>query len=380
MENIITRLKGDFAKHIKFGKITALYGARRVGKTYLVRHYLKTLKNKRILSVSGDDINVRNIMSSENTKEILNFTEGYDIVFIDEAQRIPKIGFGLKILIDNIQNLQVIVSGSASFELAGQLSEPLTGRQNSVLLYPISIEERLSIEKKKKIRENLEEMLLFGQYPEVILQKNVVDKKQILMELTRSYLYKDILELDRVKNSKVLVDMLKLVAYQIGNELNLSELASNLGITVKTVQRYLDMFEKSFVLYSIRGFSRNARNEIIKNSKYYFYDVGVRNAVIDDFNSIRSRGDLGHLWENFVISERIKFRDYHGMGNLAYFWRTYEQQEIDLIEDFNGKLHAFEIKWNEKAKVKVPKKFLSLYPNAEFNLINRENFMEFTLK
>jgi len=379
MERKITRIRGNFSKYLKPGKVTALYGARRVGKTYLVEHYLKTLRDRRILSVSGDDILVRNAMSSENTREILNFAEGYDVVFIDEAQRIPKIGFGLKILIDKAPKLQIIVSGSASFELAGQIGEPLTGRQNSVLLYPVSIEERLSIEPKAKIRENLEEMLLFGQYPEVILQRRTREKRSILTELTRSYLYKDILELDKVKNSKVLTDMLKLVAYQIGNELNLTELATNLGITVKTVQRYLDMFEKSFVLYSLRGFSRNARNEIVKSSKYYFYDVGVRNAVIDDFNSLQSRGDLGRLWENFIISERLKFRDYHGMGNSAYFWRTYEQQEVDLIEDFGGKLHAFEIKWNEKAKVKTPKKFLSLYPGAEFGCINGGNFMEWVV-
>ena len=350
------------------GRVTVIHGPRQVGKTNLVQHYLATQPG-RSLTVTGDDVVVRNLLSSQDATAIVGWVEGYDTVFIDEAQRIPEIGWALKILIDARPSLNLIASGSARFLLAGQIGEPLTGRQTNLLLYPISLDELSHRSNAHQLRQQLDNLMVYGMYPEVRTAPTENDQRATVLELTRSYLFKDILELDKIRSAKTLVDLLTLVALQLGNLVSCSELASQVGIDTKTVARYLGLFEQCHILYNLRGFSRNLRSEIAKTSKWYFYDTGVRNAVINNFNPPIRRDDVGALWENFVIIERRKALAYARRDGAAYFWRTYEQNEIDLIEDRDGQLFAYECKWNPKAKTKAPKQFLEAYPAAQYQVI-----------
>lgn len=353
-----------------------IYGSRRVGKTTLLNDFLSICRLKYKLD-SGDNIQVQGIVSSQDFGQLKEFASGYELMAIDEAQKIPSVGRGLKILIDQVPNLRIIATGSSSFELSGQIGEPLTGRKNTIILYPIAQCELRQIYNNYELRQKLNEYLVFGAYPEVITAADKTKKQQILEELVHSYLLKDILEIERVKGSKILLDLLRLVSFQVGNEVSISELASKVGIDAKTAGRYLDLFEKSFVLYNLRGFSRNLRKEITKKSKYYFYDNGIRNAIISNFNNIEIRNDIGALWENFLIAERLKKISYNSIFSNNYFWRTWDQKEIDYIEEREGKLFAFEFKWSGVAK--PPKEFLSAYPGSEFKTINQENYLDFVL-
>lgn len=356
------------------GRVTVLYGPRRVGKTTLVRRYLQN-QSFRTLEVIGDDITVRNLLSSQDRSAILAWIAGYDALFLDEAQRIPDVGWALKLLIDARPGLKIIATGSASFELAGKVGEPLTGRQAPLHLYPIAINElRMQPMNAHELSQQLPDYLVYGMYPEVRVAASAEQKQFVLQELVSSYLYKDILEIERVKSAKLLSDLLVLLAFQIGSEVSLNELATQLNIDVKTVARYIDLFEKSFVLYNLRGFSRNLRNEVTSKSKYYFYDTGVRNTVIGNLNSINLRNDIGALWENFMVIERLKTRSYRSVLARDYFWRTWEQKEIDLIEERGGKLHAYEFKWSPKKNGIAPRVFTDTYPGSEFSIIHPENF------
>lgn len=356
------------------GRATVIYGPRRVGKTTLVHEYLSS-QQARTLEVIGDNIRIRNLLSSQDRDEILSWANDYEVIFIDEAHRIPDIGWALKLLIDARPELKIIATGSASFNLAGKVGEPLTGRQVPLQLYPMSIFELLNQFNKFEIKERLPDFLVYGMYPEVLTANSVTRKQIILDELVSSYLFKDILEIERVKNSKILSDLLSLLAFQIGNEVSLNELAGRLKIDVKTVGRYIDLFEKSFVLYNLRGFSRNLRNEITTKSKYYFYDTGVRNALIGNLNGLSLRNDVGHLWENFMVIERLKSRSYKNILGRDYFWRTWEQNEIDLIEDRAGSIYAYEFKWSPAKSTKSINKFLEVYPNSVFKAISPDNFL-----
>jgi predicted AAA+ superfamily ATPase len=357
--------------------ITSIYGPRRTGKTTLVNSYLDALGNAKILRVVGDDITVRNLLSSETSSLILDWASGYEIVFIDEAQRIPKIGWGLKILIDARPALKIIVTGSASFDLASQIGAPLTGRQTAVNLFPIAVSELRNGRNDFELKQGLSDFLVYGMYPEILTAHNSGEKRQILQGILAAYLFKDILEIENVKNSKLLLDLLTLVAYQVGGEVSLNELAARLGVNSRTVARYLDLFEKSYILYNLRGFSRNLRSEVTKTSKYYFYDNGVRNVVIGDFNPLESRGDLGALWENFIMMERLKYRSYSRMTARDYFWRTWERQEIDLIEETGGTLSAYEFKYSPGKSPAAPKRFRDTYPGASYEIISSGNFINF---
>jgi predicted AAA+ superfamily ATPase len=377
MENYIERHYGKLDNFMRPKYITSIYGPRRTGKTTLVNRYLDGLEGVKILRAVGDDITVRNVLSSENASLILDWAGGYDIVFIDEAQRVPKIGWGLKILIDARPDLKIIVTGSASFDLASRIGAPLTGRQSAVNIFPISVGELAGIRNNFELKQGLPHFLVYGMYPEILTADDTKEKRRILRGILSAYLFKDILEVENVKNSKLLLDLLTLIAYHTGGEVSMSELAARLGVNARTIARYLDLFEKSFILYNLRGFSRNLRSEVTKTSKYYFYDNGIRSAVIGDFNPPESRGDLGALWENFMIMERLKYRGYSQITARDYFWRTWERQEIDLIEDAEGSLFAYEFKFSPRKSPPVPKKFREAYPHARYEAITSDNFIGF---
>ena len=376
--NMFTREYEPLEQYIHAGKVLLIYGPRRVGKTTILQNYLNNTPLKYKLD-TGDNLRTQHILGSQEFKEILPYAEGYELIAIDEAQNIPNIGMALKILVDQRPDLKVVVTGSSSFELAGQVGEPLTGRKRTLTLYPLAQSELLSTHNRFELKENLEDILLFGSYPEVVMAKTREEKITALMEIANSYLVKDILAFDRIRNSKRLLDLLKLLAFQVGSEVSLSELGTQLGMDHKSVQRYLDLLEKAFVIIRLGGFSRNLRNEITKKEKYYFMDNGIRNALIAQFNSLSQRNDIGQLWENFFFIERLKYREYNAIYANRYFWRTYTQQEIDIVEERDGRLYGYECKWSPKKKVKVPKNWQDAYPDSEFHVISPENYQDFVL-
>jgi uncharacterized protein len=357
-------------------KVLIVYGPRCSGKTTLLQSFLQqtTLKTR---LVSGDHIRVQHLLSSQDFRQILAFIEGYQLLAIDEAQEIPNVGMGLKILVDHVPGIYVIATGSSSFELSGQVGEPLTGRKRTLTLYPISQSELLEQNNRFELRENIDHYLIFGSYPEVVLAKNLRDKIEVITEIANAYLLKDILALEQIRSSRTLADMLKLVAFQVGNEVSYNELASQLGIDVKTVQRYMDLLEKAFVIFRLGAFSRNLRREVTRTSKFYFYDNGIRNALIAQFNPLDQRNDIGALWENFLFMERMKHRTYTGIYANIYFWRTYNQQEIDLIEEREGHLFGYEAKWSPKKRLLPPSLWKKTYPESEYQVITPQNYFEF---
>ena len=358
-------------------RILVIYGPRRVGKTTLINHYLKSREGKaRIKRATGDYLSDMELLSSRDPKRLLDWVSGYDTVFIDEAQRIPQIGLCLKILIDARPGLSIIVTGSSSLDLSGSLGEPLTGRQVPLKLFPFSVGELRKAYNDFELKNNLEDFLIYGMYPEVRTASSSSQKQMVLNELADAYLLKDILELEKIKKPQLLLNLLSLVALQIGGEVSLNELSRSLKIDVKTVERYLELLEKCFVLYNLRGFSRNLRSEVTRTSKYYFYDNGVRNTVIQNYNPLSKRNDAGALWENFMVIERLKARSYSGLYARDFFWRTWEQKEIDLLEEYSGSLHAYEFKWTPVKKAAAPKAFIEAYPGSEYQIITPDNFLE----
>ncbi|HPO05553.1 MAG TPA: DUF4143 domain-containing protein, partial [Candidatus Gracilibacteria bacterium] len=285
----------------------------------------------------------------------------------------------LKIIVDQIPDISVIVTGSSAFELSGQIGEPLTGRKTTLNLYPIAQLELNNVFNTYDLKEKIEDYMIFGGYPALLNLNSKADKIDYLSEMLNAYLLKDILELEKVKSSKVLLDLLRLVAFQVGSEVSISELAKNLGIDSKTVARYLDLFEKSFIIYNLRGFSRNLRSEIVKKGKYYFYDNGIMNAIIANFNPLNARNDVGILFENWIFMERLKKRSYHKFLANIYFWRTWEQNEIDLIEEHDGLLNGYEFKWKKEQYSKKAQLFLDTYPQSSLKLINQNNYLDFVL-
>ncbi len=373
----IPRYYQDLTPYIKPNKALIIFGPRQAGKTTLLRDYLITQKDRvKYKLESGDDIRVQELLGSNDLARIKEYAKGYDLVVIDEAQKIKNIGQGLKIMTDEIPGIKIIATGSSSFELLGQVGEPLTGRKLTLALYPIAQIELKNLYNHYELKNRLEEYLVFGSYPEVAANENRDEKIRILNEIAGSYLLKDVLDLEKVKGSKILLDLLRLLAFQIGNEVSLSELGRQIGLDYKTVARYLDLFEKSFVLYNLRGFSRNLRKEITKKSKYYFLDNGVRNAIIANFNPINLRDDVGKLWENFVVVERLKNQSYNRIYANNYFWRTWDQKEIDFVEEREGKLFGYEFKWKDKFS-KEPKDWAINYPEAQFSTITSENYLNF---
>lgn len=362
---------------LKEGKVLAIYGPRRVGKTSLVNKMLDLYQGK-IYRGSGEDLFVNSLLSSRDTQRIVSSFSGYDVVFIDEAQMIPDAGLGLKILIDNLPRLKIIATGSSSFDLSNKLGEPLTGRQLMKTLFPISMIEVAEQFGRMEINHNLNAYLVFGTYPEVITSKNNNQKVEYLVSLRDSYLLKDILQLENIRNPSKLIDLLRLLAFQIGNEVSLNELSISLGLAKQTVERYLDLLEKVFIIKKVQGFSRNLRKEITKSHRYYFWDNGIRNSLINNFNDLSFRDDKGMLWENFVFIERIKKQAYHQIFTNNYFWRTYDKKEIDFVEEKDGVLAGYEFKWGKK-KTKPPRLWYDTYKNSTFTVISPENYLDFIL-
>jgi len=372
---MIYRYYNNLEEYLKPNKVLVIYGPRQVGKTTLIRDFISSTKYKYFLGNGGDAL-IKDIFTGSNLKKLTEFSRGYDLIIIDEAQVVPNIGANLKLLVDEVKNIRILVTGSSSFELAGQVGEPLTGRKITLTLFPISLLEIAKQNNVIEINQNLEQYLIFGMYPEVLTQESNRQREDVLNEITSSYLLRDVLELERVKGSKVLLDLLRLIAFQIGNEVSISELGSQIGMDKKTVLRYLDIFEKSFIIYNLRGYSRNLRDEIKEKSKYYFYDNGIRNALISNYNLLNFRNDIGALWENFLFMERMKKRKYQKLSANCFFWRTWGGLEIDLLEEREGKLFAFEFKYKNQ-KAKMPKKFIEAYPESVFKVITKDNFWEF---
>lgn len=372
---MITRIiKDQLIDSIKPGNVTGLFGARRTGKTVLMKEIKNTLSSKRILLLNGEDYDVSRLLSTRSEAILKNLVSGYDCLFLDEAQSIPEIGASLKLLVDTIPELSVFVNGSASFDLRNKIGEPLTGRSDFFHLYPFSVAE-LPDDYMTSVRQ-LPSLLIYGLYPQVYNAETDIKKKQLLENIRNGYLLKDILQLDNLKDSLFVMTILRLLAFQIGNDVSFNELASNLKTTVKTVQRYLDLLEKTYIVFRLYGFSRNLRKEISKTPRFYFWDNGIRNSIISSFNPVDMRDDTGKLWENFCISERIKKQHYSQTFANHFFWRTYDQQEIDLIEEINTELKGYEFKWGEK-EAPVPKAFHQNYPKSDFKTINRLNFYTF---
>lgn len=372
---LIPRVYDKLEEIIEANKVIVIYGPRRVGKTTLLNQFISRTKLKYRFD-NGEDILVQDVLSSQNFGRIFDYVADNELIVIDEAQLVPNIGMGLKIIVDQVPNIKVIATGSASFDLANKLGEPLVGRKWTKTLFPVSVFELKKRKSNFDLSNDLNKHLIYGTYPEVLMNKMVVKKRNILEEIARSYLLKDILAIERVKGAKKLFDLLKLIAFQVGNEVSLTELGSQLSLDRKTVERYLDLLEKSFILYNLRGYSRNLRKEISRKSKYYFLDNGIRNAVIGNFNDLDTRDDVGGLWENFLVSERLKTQEYKKIYANNYFWRTWEGQEVDWVEERGGKLLGFEFKWGDK-KVKPPKDWLLTYKEASFEVINRDNYLDF---
>jgi len=364
-------LEETIAQKLDKGKAILVIGPRQVGKTTLIN---SILENRPHLFLDGDDSTVRNLLTDPNTEQLKSIIGNHNTLFIDEAQRIENIGLTLKIITDQFKNTQLLVSGSSAFELNNQTSEPLTGRKWEYKLYPISWQELEDSIGYVKSEQQLELRILYGMYPDVI--NNPGDEIEVLKQLTNSYLYKDILAFSGIRKPQVLEKLLRALALQLCSEVSYNELAQLVGVDKNTVANYIDVLEKGYVIFRLSSFSRNLRNEIKTNQKIYFYDTGVRNAIIGNFNLLDSRSDKGGLWENFLIAERIKKLSYDSSLAKSYFWRTKQQQEIDYVEEVSGRITGYEFKWSEKAKAKLPKSFMESY-NAKIEVIHRNNFRDF---
>jgi len=358
-------------------KAVLIFGARRVGKTVLLNDILSKYKGKTVL-LNGEDIESRSLLESKSAQRYRDLLTGTELLAIDEAQSIPEIGQKIKLILDEVPNIKVIATGSSAFDLFNKTGEPLVGRAVHFQLFPFSQEELSTTENALQTQQNLETRLIFGSYPEVVASKNNEERIDYLKTLMNGYLLKDILAIDGIRNSSKMLNLLQLVAYQTGSEVSLEELAKQLGLSRNTVESYLDLLSKVFIVYRLRAFSRNLRKEISKNAKWYFYDNGVRNVLINRFMQRNRREDTGALWENYLLSERLKQNAYHRLHREMYFWRTYDQQEIDLIEeDTDGTLQAFEFKWNYQKQPKAPAAFASAYPQATFSVINKDNYLQY---
>lgn len=378
MQSQISRyLKSIILRKIGKNKVILLFGTRRVGKTWLIEQ-ITAEANIEYIFLNGEDQDIQTLLATRTAANYKRILGNSKLLVIDEAQVIPEIGKILKLLIDSFKDLTIIASGSSAFDLSNQTGEPLTGRSITYYLYPIAQLELAPNENGLQTAQNLEERLIFGSYPEIFQLETLAEKSQYLTELVKSYLLKDILIYENIQNSNKLFDLLKLIALQIGSEVSIDELSRSLGISKNTVDRYLDLLSKVFIIYKVGGYSNNLRKEVTKSSKWYFYDNGIRNAIINDFRLLSLRNDQGILWENYGFSERIKKTNYEQQGAQYYFWRTYDQQEIDLIETKNGEMVAVDFKWSNQKK-KIPGFFAKNYPHASFSIINKENYLDFIL-
>lgn len=367
-------LENSISDKMHKGKAIILVGPRQVGKTTLLKGILQSISN--VLILNGDDPTTQRILNRPNQMQLKQIVGNNKIVFIDEAQRINEIGITAKLMVDEFPDVQLIMTGSSAFELSQQTHEPLTGRKWSFNLWPISWQEWQEHIGFIQSEQDLENRLVLGFYPDVLNDQN--NSTRVLLELADSYLYKDVLIYGNLKKPEEIQKLLQAISYQIGNEVSLRELGEIVGIDPKTAERYIGILEKAFIIFRLSPFSRNLRNEIKSNRKIYFYDNGIRNAIIGQLQPLSARQDIGQLWENFLISERFKRLNYSGLLHNKYFWRTAQQQEVDYVEERNGNLYGYEFKWSEKRKFSFPKTFTTTY-NSENLLVNRENFRDFLL-
>ncbi len=370
LDKILQRLKRP-------NKVTLVLGARRVGKTMLIEQIIEKFDGKTLV-LNGEDEDTAALLAKRSIKNYRQLLQGVDLLIVDEAHNIKDIGKKLKLMVDEVKGIRIIASGSSSFDLLNKSGEPLVGRSYQYLMYPLSQQELSKTENLLTTKQNLEDRLIYGSYPEVTQLESYQEKKEYLRDIINTYLLKDILAVDGVKNSAKMRDLLKLIAFQMGSEVSYEELGRQLGMSKNTVERYLDLLSKVFVVYRLGSFARNLRKEITVGGKWYFYDNGIRNAIINNFNPMPLRQDLGVLWESYLLSERIKQNEYQGLNKTFYFWRTYDRQEIDLIEATENSLQAFEFKAGNKKK-KVPVAFANAYPEATFEVINPDNYLDFIL-
>jgi predicted AAA+ superfamily ATPase len=367
-------IREKIIKRMGSGKAIIVTGPRQVGKTTLIE---SILESENYLFLDGDDPKTRVLLTEPSTEQIRSMLGKHQYVFIDEAQRIKGIGITMKIITDRFKQIQLFASGSSSFDLLNNINEPLTGRKWEYQLFPISWEEYENHQGYIASEQGLENRLLYGFYPDVI--NNAGDEINILRNLVNSYLYKDILALGEIRKPEVLEKLVQALALQIGNEVNYTELAQTVNVDKNTVSKYIDILQKGYIIFKLSSFSKNVRNEIKTNKKVYFYDNGIRNMIIGNFNPLELRADKGALWENFLISERIKQNEYKQSLAKTYFWRTKQQQEVDFVEDISGEIYGYEFKWNKKKNQKLPKTFTESY-QAKSEIIDKTNFREFVVK
>jgi len=372
---MIPRLQLNFAKERLFkGKALVIYGPRQVGKSTFTEVLLSEM-DKTILRLNGDDTDTRELLLKPNATMLKSIIGNSEVVFIDEAQRISEIGLVLKIIVDQIKQVQVIATGSSSFELAGKINEPLTGRKYELILLPISYKENVNHTDFISEKRMLEHRLVFGSYPEIVSDE--INAQEHLKLLANSYLYKDLFELDQIKNSVLLQKIVKSLALQIGSEIRINELSKQVGADNKTIDKYIALLEQAFIVFSLTSYSKNVRNELKKSRKIYFYDNGIINAVTGNYNAIRQRNDVGALWENYLVSERKKMLNINRIDKSTHFWRTTQQQEVDYIETTHDSLLGFEFKWNPNSNARFPKTFTRAYPEAVCEVVSVDNYHEF---
>ena len=371
---IIRGLAEQIEQRLFKGKAILVFGPRQSGKSTLIESLLKERDHQYL---NGDDADVREILTNTTATNLKAIIGNKSILFIDEAQRISNIGLTLKLFTDQIKNVQVIATGSSAFELSSQVNEPLTGRKYEFMLYPLSFAEMVKHNGLLQEKRMIEHRLIYGYYPEIVTRPG--EEKELLKLLADSYLYKDLLMLEQIKKPVILEKLLKALALQVGNEVSYHELSQTTGSDSKTIEKYIDLLEKAYILFRLPALNRNVRNEIKKGKKIYFFDCGIRNAVINNFSPAGSRTDIGALWENFLIAERMKFLRYNGMDAKQFFWRTTAQQEIDLIEEYEGKFNAYELKWNKDSKVRFPQSFINNYAVTETFVVTPGNMEIFLL-
>jgi predicted AAA+ superfamily ATPase len=375
---VIERLQIDYAMQRMFkNKAFLVFGPRQTGKTTFVETLLQKI-NKSTLMLNGDDADVREMLAKPNAAQITQLLSAYEVLFIDEAQRINEIGLLLKIIVDRFKNVQVIATGSSAFELSGKVNESLTGRKYEMMLLPFSYAELIANSDYLTEERLLEQRLIYGSYPEIINNPNHAEEH--LKLLADSYLYKDLFALEQVSKPALFEKIVKALALQVGSEVNFSELAQLVKADQKTIEKYINLLEKAFVVFSLTAFTGNVRNEIKKNRKIYFYDNGIINAITRNFNSLNNRNDVGALWENYMISERVKFLHQNQLEAKTYFWRTTQQQEIDYIEQNGESILAVEFKWRENQKARIPTTFTKAYPQTNTLILSNKNRNQFLLK
>lgn len=375
MKYLTREIEKQIINNLESNKVIVMLGARRIGKTILLGQLIKQL-NEPYLLLNGEDYATYELLERRSIANYQNLLGDRKLLIIDEAQKIPNIGKILKLMVDGIKGIKIIVTGSSAFDISSSIGEPLTGRQIIFKLFPLSEKECQQIESPTERRDRLEERMIYGNYPELTQTNNRRKKADYLRELVNSYLLKDILTFENAKNSTKIFNLLRLIAFQIGRDVSYSEIGTQLQMNKGTVNKYLDLLTKVFILHKVEGFSRNLRKEITKNSRWYFYDNGIRNMVIANMNPLNIRNDAGQLWENYIISERLKFQNYNRIIVNNFFWRTYDQQEIDWVEERGGQLHGYELKWNMKKLPKEPIGWKKAYPESKFKVINPGNYRQ----